>query len=147
MKPLLLLLLPWIGFAQTYKATWDVASDTNVSGYSVLIGAVSGRYTVTNSVDGRFNNTLTLSNAPAGVVYSVAVSYAFDGTESFWSVPEVVWTNKAFAPKNFKLSATIQAGIDPTGPWTNLANLNIPLPPAWPEQRFYRTRLLLEELP
>lgn len=147
MKYVLLFLLPFLAAAQSYKATWDISMDTNVAGFRVLSGSAPGKYTVTNSIEGRLNNTVTLSNVPAGVVYSVAVAYALDGTESFFSVPELMWTNRAFAPKNFKLSATVQAGVGPTGPWTNLANLNIPLPPAVPEQQFYRTRLLLEELP
>lgn len=157
MKMLLLLLLcPSLAISQTVRSVWEANTETNVIGYRVLYGTNSQRYHVTNTVVGRLNTNLvlTISNVPSGVTYWVVQAFNDAGLTSLNSY-ELLYTNAPppvppvppSAPKGFRLSANLQAGMTPTGPWTNLAHLNVPLPPAIDRQQFYRTKLLLEELP
>jgi len=132
-------------FSQSVKCAWDICEQTNVSGYKVLSGPASGIYTRTNAIDGRLNNTALVTNLPAGATFLAVVAVLDGGLESDLS-NEVAWTNKAFAPRNFRLSATMQASRSAGGPWTNLATLDLPLPPLAGAQ-FYRSKLVLEPSP
>lgn len=153
---LLLLLCPGLVLSQTVRSVWEANSETNVIGYRVLYGTNSQRYLFTNTVVGRLNTNLVLtaSNLPSGVSYWVVQAFNDAGLTSLNSY-ELLYTNAPpqvtpvppSPPKGFRLSANLQAGITPAGPWTNLALINVPLPPAVDKQQFYRTRLLLEELP
>lgn len=151
------LLLPCLGLAQSVaKCSWDANPEAHVTGYRVLYGTNSQQWNVTHTVVGRLNTSLTVSNLPVGVTYWVVQALA-EGISSSPSF-EVLWTNAPppvvpvppSAPRGFKLSSTTQAGPTPTGPWTNLAESNIPMPPMPPTNqtaRFFRSTLLLKELP
>lgn len=146
----LLFLLPslCLGAQTSVLLGWDANVETNCSGYKLLAGSASRTYSITNTVLGRTITSGAVSNLPSGKVFFALVAFDQAGTDSDFS-NEVTWTNRLSAPKNFKLTGTIQAGLTPTGPWSNLANLNIPMPPV-PTNRtasFFRSTLLLEELP
>lgn len=131
-----------VAYGQSVKCQWDVVPYTNVNGYKLLWGPTTGAYIGTNAVDGRLNNTATATNLTPGRNYLVVLAVADDGTESFLG-DEAVWTNRFFAPKNFKVSAVLQASQNVLGPWTNIAILPLPMT----NQMFVRTRILLEEVP
>lgn len=143
-----LLLLPCLcmGAQTAVLLGWDANIETNAMGYRLLAGSASRTYTITNTVVGRTSTSGVVSNIPSGKVFFTLVAFDQFGIDSDFS-NEVTWTNRLSAPKNFKLTGTMQVSLSPTGPWTNLALLNIPLPPAVDRQQFYRSRLLLEELP
>lgn len=126
---------------------WDVNTETNVMGYKLLAGSASRTYTITNTVMGRASTSGIVTNVPSGKVFFALVAFDQVGIDSDFS-NEVTWTNRLSAPKNFKLTGTIQAGLTPTGPWANLADLNIPMPPSTNQTaQFFRSTLLLKELP
>lgn len=139
---------------QSIKLSWDANVEPEVEGYLVLHGSTHhGPYATTNTVIGRLSTSVTVSNLPTGNIYFVVQAFAgnslkspFSNEVSFDNTPPPVAPTPPTAPKNLKLSATIQSGGAPTGPWTNLASVNVPLPVV-STQQFYRTRLLLEELP
>jgi hypothetical protein len=160
MKTTLLYFLAFLTFTvqvigQTVTASWDTNPEPTVSGYRVLYGTNSQRYVVTNTVVGRMNTNLVLqtTNVPTGVSYWVVQAYLTNGLTSPNSY-EIMWTNAPpvvpsvppSAPRGFRLSANLQAGRSPVGPWTNLAHLAVPMPLV-DNQRFFRTHLLLEDLP
>ncbi len=124
------------------KCSWDVATETNVIGYKVLWGLASTQWNQTNIAMGRLNNTINLQ-LPVGVSYLVVQS--FSGDEESLPSSEVPWTNAPplVPPKNFKVTAIIQASITPDGPWRNLAHMVLPLPPGG-ERENYRTRMSVE---
>lgn len=151
-----LFLLPCLCMAQSVaKCSWDANPEANVTGYRVLYGTNSQQWNVTHAVSGRLTTSLTVSNLPVGVTYWVVQALA-EGVSSSPSF-EVLWTNAPppvvpvppSAPRGFKLSSTTQAGPTPTGPWTNLAEASIPMPPMPTNQMgaFFRSTLLLKELP
>lgn len=151
-----LFLFPCLAMGQSVaKCSWDPNPEPEVTGYRVLYGTNSQQWNVTHTVAGRLTTSLTVSNLPVGVTYWVvqAVAEGIASSPSF----EVLWTNAPplvvpippSPPRGFKLSSTTQAGPTPTGPWTNLAESNIPMPPMPTSQvaRFFRSTLLLKELP
>lgn len=146
----LLFLLPCLcmGAQTTVLLGWDANTETNCSGYRLLAGSAPRTYSITNTVPGRTITSGVVSNLPSGKLFFALVAFDQFGIDSDFS-NEVTWTNRLSAPKNFKLTGTIQAGLTPTGPWTNLANLNIPMPtvPTNRTASFFRSTLLLEELP
>lgn len=145
MKAIVLLsLVAALASAQPVKLVWDSNTETNVAGYKLLWGPTTGTYNRTNAIAGRTNNTVTVTNGTPGKVFFAMMAIADDGTESELS-NEVVWTNRIFAPKNLKVSAVVQASQSVTGPWTNLASIDVILPPVV-EAGFFRSRLMLEEL-
>lgn len=125
---------------------WDANTETNAMGYRLLAGLASRTYTITNTVQGRTTTSGIVSNLPSGKLFFALVAFDQAGIDSDFS-NEVTWTNRLTAPKNFRLTGTMQAAASPTGPWSTLAKVDIPLPPAVDKQQFYRTRLLLEKLP
>lgn len=147
-------LMLMLGLAQAWaapgqvKCSWDVSTETNVAGYKVLWGPASTRWDTTNTVLGRLNNSVTL-DLPMGVSYLVVQSFASATNESYFSY-EIVWTNSPpplAPPKNFKVTAIIQASVAPgMGPWRDLAQVVVNLPPGG-EKQSYRTRMSVEETP
>lgn len=148
MKTLLLFLCASLSsFGQTVMFSWDINTETNVVGYRLLSGPASRIYTATNVVPGgRETSLMTMSNVPSGRIFFALVAMDASGLQSDFS-NEVLWTNRSFAPRNFRLVGTMQASASPTGPWKDLATVDMKLPPMPESQQFYRTRLLLEELP
>jgi hypothetical protein len=136
--------LPYDARAQSVNLAWDPNPETNAVGYKVLWGPTSRHYNATNVVAGRLNNTAVVTNLLAGPNFFAVVAFDDTGLESDFS-NEVTWTNRPSAPKNLKLSATLEAASSPTGPWRNLARVEVPLPAVVPAQPFYRAKLGLEE--
>lgn len=106
------------------KVSWDVHDDPYCTGYLVLYGSRSQRYSVTNVVEGRLNNSAVLTNLPVGVVYVVA--QATGATERQTSIysDELLWTNAPPAltpPRNIQLHAVIQSSTTTNGPWSDVA--------------------------
>lgn len=143
-------LLPCLSLGAQTKVLlgWDASPESSCAGYRLLAGTASRTYTMTNTVMGRLTTAGMITNIPSGKVFFAVVAFDTNGLESDFS-NEVTWTNRLSAPKNFKLTGTIQAGLTPTGPWTNLADVNIQMPPMPTNQSasFFRSTLLLKELP
>ncbi len=95
----IVLLFATIGYASTnVTLAWDASTDTNVAGYKVYYGTVSGIYTSTVTVPGRTNTSVVRTNmVPWRYYYFAASDYASNGIESLPS-PEIVWTNRGNAP-------------------------------------------------
>lgn len=74
--------LPYNAAAQRIKVSWDANVEPEVSGYRVLYGPASWGWNTTNTVLGRLNNSVTITNMPYGASYIVVVAFADDGRVS-----------------------------------------------------------------
>ena len=151
-------LLGWIGLlgliglmpasAQTsVLLAWDANVESTCMGYRLLSGPAPRTYTRTNIVMGRTANAGMVTGVPSGKVFIAVVAFDALGLDSDFS-NEVSWTNRLSAPHGLVLTGTIQASTTPTGSWSNLAQVVVPLPPipaTAAAARFFRSNLLLEE--
>lgn len=100
---------------------WDPSGSTNVAGYILYRGDVSGAYTVSNAFPGSVTGA-TVSGLATGIHYFAVTAYAADGTESDFS-NELIVTNTGSALvaapsalatlQTLEVQATASGGTEP----------------------------------
>ena len=82
---------------QSVSLAWDANSETDVIGYIVYMGTVSGSYPITNYV-GQATSATVSGLQPGGIYYFVVTAYTASGLESNPS-EEIVYQAPGLAPK------------------------------------------------
>ena len=82
---------------QSVSLAWDANSETDVIGYIVYMGTVSGSYPITNYV-GQATSATVSGLQPGGIYYFVVTAYTASGLESTPS-EEIVYQAPGLAPK------------------------------------------------
>lgn len=139
-----LCLVPLIASAQSVTLRWDAPEPTNgVVGYRVIASGTG--WAKTNLISGVTNLMTTFTNIPAGKALFSAMSLALDNTESDPS-NQVTWTNRAFAPKQLRITSELQGSLTVTGAWHRLALQSVFIDQT-NSFSFFRSQTTLEPIP
>lgn len=139
-KAVATMLLPFlllIAQAASIELAWVPSLATNVTSYKIYWGNASGIY-LTNTITPASSNSIVITNIPLGATYFAATAILQSGLESVYS-NEVIGTNRFFAPI-LTIRNTLQSSVGTTGPWIDLATLEVPAPPT-NGQQFFRSKL------
>jgi len=111
---------------------WDANTNATVAGYTVHLGGAPGVYT--NHIF-TTNTTLTLSNLAAGTYFVAASTRDTNGLDGDLTAPISFYL--APAPSGFRIRLSLQAAVDPAGPWVEMPGLFAVIDPLELKQ-FYR---------
>lgn len=127
--------------AASVTLAWDANTETDLAGYNLYIGTNTRQYSTV--IPAGLATTITTTNLALGVTnYFAVTAFNTAGLESDFS-NEVFWRPpvKPSAPKQLRITATLQAGASVTGPWDDLASIT------WDgtiaeEKRFFRAVMM-----
>ena len=113
--------------SQNVTLAWDKSPSANVIGYRLYWGVTTRMYT--NMINAGTNLTATVSNLLAGTTfYFAATAYNAALNESTFS-NEAQYTPPTnappAAPQNLRVTFQMQSGLNPNGPWTNVAGATV----------------------
>lgn len=133
------LLLSLNALAGTVELAWTASPTAGIASYRIYSGPISRGYT-TNITVSPTNSSAWVSNVTVGITYWGATAVLSNGVESLFS-NEATSTNLNFGPTQLIIRTTLQSSVAPSGPWSNMASMEFPLPPIQDTNHFVRSRV------